>query len=257
MPPSRRWRVVVVDDEPPARYTLGLLVSRSPDFDVVAECGHGDAAIAAVAQLAPDVLFLDVQMPGLDGFDVLRTIGPEAVPVIVFVTAFDRYALRAFETHALDYLLKPFTDERFAAVLERVAERLRERSQAATGRRLAALLASKRPRAGAGHLVVRERGRTVLIPYDDVVWIEAEDYYARVHTRDKRLLVRLSLRHLEGQLDAERFVRVHRSAIVNLDRIRRMESLASGDQRLVLADGTELRVSRTFRPALDRRLGRR
>jgi two-component system LytT family response regulator len=248
---------VIVDDEPPARYTLSLLLARAPGFVLVAECSHGDEAIAAVEHHTPDVLLLDVQMPGLDGFDVLRRIGPAAVPAVVFVTAFDRYALKAFETHALDYLLKPFSDERFTAVMARVSSRLHERSQAAAGRRLTALLASKRPETGPQQLIVRDSGRTLVIPYDDIIWIEAEDYYVRVHSTGRRALVRLALKTLAERLDPDRFVRVHRHAIVNLSRVRAVEPLASGDQRLLLSDGTELRVSRTFRAALKERLDRR
>ena len=252
-----RWRVVVVDDEPPARATLRLLLERDARFEITAECAHGEAAIAEIREQSPDVVLLDVQMPGMDGFEVLRAIGPSAVPAIVFVTAFDRYALQAFETHALDYLLKPFADERFAEVMERVHARLRERALAATGQRLAALLADRRPRTGPEQLIVRDGGRTLVIPYDDITWIEAEDYYVRVHTRERRAMVRLSLKSLADGLDADRFIRVHRSAIVNLGCIREVEPLASGDQRLLLSDGTELRVSRTYRAALEERLGRR
>jgi two-component system LytT family response regulator len=164
--------------------------------------------------------------------------------------------LRAFETHALEYLLKPFSDERFAEVLARVRGRLRERRFAEAGRRLTALLESSGA-PGPRQLVVRDGSRTVVIPTDEIIWIEAEDYYARIHATGRRTLVRLSLKSLADDLDAARFVRVHRSAIVNLAFVRQLEPLASGDQRLVLSDGTELRVSRTYRPALDERLGRR
>jgi two-component system LytT family response regulator len=246
--------VVIADDEPPAVATLRLLLSRHQSFNVVAECGHGQQAIDAVGASTPDVLFLDVQMPGLDGFDVLRAVGPTAVPAVVFVTAYDRYALRAFESHALDYLLKPFSDERFSDVLTRVEARLRERSHAATGRRLARLLAAGRPSSEDGCLIVRDAGRTRVIPHDDIVWIEAEDYYARVHTRDRRVLVRMPLKDLAAMLTAGRFVRIHRSALVNLQHVREVAPLTSGDQHLVLGDGTELRVSRTYRPALEEAL---
>jgi len=250
------WRVVIVDDEPPARDTLRLLLSAHSDFVVVAECAHGEEAIAAVRRESPDVLFLDVQMPGLDGFDVLRTLGPANAMALVFVTAYDRYALRAFEEHALDYLLKPFSDERFTDVLQRVRERLREKRLAETGRRLAALLESPVPQVGPQQLIVRDGGRTLVIPYDEILWIEAEDYYVNVHARQRSTLARIPLKNLADDLD-DRFVRVHRSAIVNVAYVREVEPLASGDQRLVLSDGTELRVSRTYRGALEERLGRR
>lgn len=255
-PNAFRWRAVIVDDEPPARHTLRMLLASDPRFEVIAECSHGHEAVAAVREHAPDVLLLDVQMPGMDGFEVLRAIGVSAVPALVFVTAFDRYALRAFETHALDYLLKPFSDERFAEVLARVDRRLHERTQADEGRRLSALLAAGAPPTRAPQLVVRDGGRTLVIPYDDIIWIEAEDYYVRVHTAGRRTLVRLTLKNLALDLDHARFVRVHRSAIVNLACVREVEPLASGDQRLVLSDGTELRVSRTYRAVLDGRLKR-
>ena len=247
------WRVVIVDDEPPARDTLRLLLAAHPDFVVVAECAHGEAAIAAVRRESPDVLFLDVQMPGLDGFEVLRTLGPVSTMALVFVTAYDRYALRAFEEHALDYLLKPFSDERFTDVLQRVRERLREKRLADTGRRLAALLDSPVPQVGPLQLIVRDGGRTLVIPYDEILWIEAEDYYVNIHARQRSTLARIPLKNLADQLD-DRFVRVHRSAIVNVACVREIEPLASGDQRLVLSDGRELRVSRTYRAALEERL---
>ena len=256
MTTTQRWTVVVGDDEPPARRTLSLLLSRHGDFDVVAECGDGAAVVEAIGAHRPDVLFLDVQMPGQDGFAVLRQLGPGAVAALVFVTAFDRYALQAFETHALDYLLKPFSDERFDAVLGRVRARLRERRQAELGTRLSALLASRQG-TRPDQLVVRDGGRTTVIPHAEILWIEAEDYYVRVHARTGRTLVRLSLRALAGTLEGTALVRVHRSAMVNVHAVRTVEPLVSGDQRLVLEDGTELRVSRTYRAALDARLHRR
>jgi two-component system LytT family response regulator len=251
-PPA--FRALIVDDEPPARQTLRLLLARE-GIEIADECAHGGEAIAAIARHTPDLLLLDVQMPGMDGFDVLRAIGPAAVPALVFVTAYDRYALKAFETHALDYLLKPFSDERFSEVMARVRSRLREKQLADSGRRLASLLASRPARTAPATIVVKEGSRTVVIPADDIIWIEAEDYYARLHTRDKRTLVRLSLKRLSDTLD-ERFVRVHRSAIVNIRHVRTMDPLASGDQRLVLSDGTELRASRTYRSTIEERLDR-
>jgi two-component system LytT family response regulator len=254
--PAPPWRVVIVDDEPPARHTLRLLLQREKDFTIAAECGHGMEAIAAVLRDRPDALFLDVRMPGMDGFDVLRGIPPESMPAIVFVTAYDRYAPQAFERHAIEYLLKPFTDERFAAVVDHVRERLRERTYAAClavalgeGNMPAALTESA-ARHERRQLVVRDGTRTHVIAHDEIVWIEAEDYYARIHARGRRILARESLRTLSRTLDPAVFARVHRSAIVNTRSIKSMEPLASGDQRLLLEDGTVLRVSRTNRAAL-------
>jgi two-component system LytT family response regulator len=242
--PAGPWRTIVVDDEPLARQTLRLLLAREEDFAIVAECGHGADAIHAIRRERPDLLLLDVQMPEVDGFEVLRRLEPNAVPAVIFVTAFDRYALQAFEQHALDYLLKPFSDERFAVVLARTRERLREHAVASMAGPLSDLLSATAP--ARRQLVVRDGGRTIVIPHDDIVWIEAEDYCARIHMRGRTVLVRDSLRALGTSLD-RRFVRVHRSAIANVTCIRELEPMASGDQRLTLSEGTVLRVSRTYR----------
>jgi two-component system LytT family response regulator len=251
---DRTWRAVIVDDEPPARQTLRLLLAREADFVIAAECSHGREAIAAVARERPDVLFLDVRMPGMDGFDVLHELGAETVPAVVFVTAYDRYATRAFESHAVEYLLKPFTDERFADVVGHVRKRLIERTYASLAARLPGILVETAARVDRRQLVVRDGARTHVIAHDDIVWIEAEDYYAAIHTAGRRILAREPLRDLAARLDPAVFARVHRSAIVNTRCIKAVEPVASGDQRLVLADGTTLRVSRTHRAALMRLL---
>jgi two-component system LytT family response regulator len=247
------WRAVIVDDEPPARQTLRMLLGREKDFAIAAECGHGRDAIDAVAATRPDVLFLDVRMPGLDGLAVLRELGADAVPAVVFVTAYDCYATQAFERHAVEYLLKPFTDERFADVVEHVRRRLRERALATLGERLPDLLATA-PRAERRQVVIKDGSRTHVVSETDIVWVEAEDYYIAIHVNGRRILARESLKTFEERLDAQQFARIHRSAIVNTRWIRAIEPVASGDQRLLLTDGTVLRVSRTHRAALMRRL---
>jgi two-component system LytT family response regulator len=252
---TRPWRTIVVDDEPLARQTLRLLLAREPDFALVAECGHGADAIDAIRRERPDVLFLDVQMPEVDGFEVLRHLAPITVPAVIFVTAFDHYALRAFEQHALDYLLKPFSDERFADVIALTRARLRERTVAAMAGRLADLLSARG--SAPRQLVIRDSGRTLVLPCDDIIWIEAEDYCARIHLRGRTILVRDSLRALAHELDRNGFVRVHRSAIANVACIRELMPLASGDQRLTLDDGTVLKVSRTHRADVVKALERR
>ena len=239
---NRTWRVVIVDDEPLGRQTLRLLLAREADFVLAGESTHAKAAIEAVGTVRPDVVFLDVHMPGLDGFAVVPHLDSASPPLVVFVTAFERHALRAFEAQAFDYLLKPFTDERFADVVKRLRARLREREQARTGP------------TPARTLLVRDGTRTINVPHDDIVWIEAEDYCARIHLGDRTVLVRESLRSLVDELSDAGFVRVHRSAIVRLSAIRAMEPLSSGDQRLTLTNGTELRVSRTYRTAVVRAL---
>ena len=246
--PAGPWRTVVVDDEPLARQTLRVLLSREQDFEVVAECSHGADAVTVIQGERPDVLFLDVQMPEVDGFEVLRRVDAGSVPAVIFVTAFDRYALQAFEQHALDYLLKPFSDERFSTVLDRTRVRLREHSFASMAEGLSDLLSAMAP--ARRQLVVRDGGRTFVIPHDDIVWIEAEDYCARIHTRTRTILVRDSLRALADSLEPNGFVRVHRSAIVNIPHVRQIEPLTSGDQRLTLSDGTALKVSRTYRASV-------
>ncbi len=250
----RPWRAMIVDDEPPARQTLRLLLERETDFALVAECGHGREAVAAVAATEPDVMFIDVRMPGMDGFAVLRELDADAVPTVVFVTAYGRYAAQAFEQHAIEYLLKPFTDERFADVVDHVRRRLRERALASLGERLPDLLAETAGRADRRQLVVKDGSRTHVIAEADITWIEAEDYYVGIHANGRRILARESLRTLETRLDAIMFARVHRSAIVNTRWIKAIEPLLSGDQRLVLTDGTTLRVSRTHRAHLMNRL---
>lgn len=249
------WRAVIVDDEPPARQTLRMLLGREKDFTIVAECGHGREAIDAVAAARPDALFLDVRMPGIDGFAVLREIGADAVPAVVFVTAYDCYATQAFEQHAAEYLLKPFTDERFADVIEHLRRRLRERALATLGERLPDLLAGSAARTERRQLIVKDGSRTHVIAEADIVWVEAEDYYIAIHANGRRILARESLKTIEDRLDPDVFARVHRSAIVNTRCITAIEPVASGDQRLILADGTVLRVSRTHRAALMRRVG--
>jgi two-component system, LytTR family, response regulator len=250
--PVSPWRALIVDDEALARRSLKLLLDSDPAFEVVGECGDGEAAVQAVIALAPDLLLLDVEMPGLDGFGVLQALGPDAVPLVVFVTAFDQYAMRAFEAQAIDYLLKPFSDERCAEVLARARRRLRERASAEFAVRLGALI--DRHGQAARQLVVRDGGRTLVIPWADIDWIGAEDYCIRIHARGDRPLVRKSLQAVSEGLDPAMFARVHRSTIVNVSRVRELRPLPSGDAEVTLVDGTRLRVSRSFRADFEGRL---
>jgi two-component system LytT family response regulator len=241
--------VLVVDDEPLARALVRLLLERDPEVAVAGEC-TGVAAAAEVERLRPDILFLDVQMPEVDGFDVLAEIGPERAPVVVFVTAFDRYAARAFEVHALDYVLKPIDEARFAVAVGRAKAQARARRAGTSDPRLGALLEDH-----ARHtrrFLVRTHDRTVVVNAEDVDWIEAADYYASLHVGGKTHLLRETLTQLAARLDPERFFRVHRSAIVNLDRVREIHPLFRGDSELVLKDGTRLRLSRSRRAEFKR-----
>jgi two-component system LytT family response regulator len=237
-------RAVVVDDEPLARAGLRALLEDDPDMVVVAECANGHEAVAALRAHAPDLVLLDVQMPGLDGFGVVREIGADRMPVVVFATAFDQYALQAFEARALDYLLKPFTDERFRDVLGRAKEQVRQRRPGAPGM----------PSAAPARLEVRLGNRVVFVRIDDVDWVEAADYYVRLHVGPASHLVRETMQELEARLDGRRFVRVHRSAIVNVERVRELRTVAAGRHEVVLRDGTRLPLSRSRREIVARAL---
>ncbi len=251
---SRPVRVLVVDDEPLARSGVSQLLARDPDVRVVGECADGREAIAAIRKLGPDLVLLDVQMPELDGFDVIRTIGPDHMPAVVFVTAYDQFAVRAFEVNALDYLVKPFDDERFRAATERAKRAVRAASSDDLGNRLAALL---RERAYPSRLVVREQGRSIFVRVDDLDWVEAADYYVKLHVGKSVHLLRETMSDLERTLDPERFVRVHRSAIVNLDRVREIQPYFHDEHVVILHDGTRVRLSRSRRVRLEALLGQR
>jgi two-component system LytT family response regulator len=259
-------RALIVDDEPLARRGIRQLLESAEDVTVVGECRNGRDALTALDSLAPDLVFLDVQMPELDGFDVVRARGPARMPYVIFVTAYDEFAVKAFETHALDYLVKPVNDVRFAAALDRVRERMRFAEALALSRRIGDLLATQARRAGgntelpgdmeglaprltnaiapARRLIVPTSTGDLVLDVEEIDWIQAEDYYAAVHARGRRHLIRESLASLEQRLDANRFARVHRSAIVRIDRVREMRSAAGGESVLVLRDGTRVPVSR-------------
>jgi two-component system LytT family response regulator len=250
-------RAVIVDDEPLARRRVADLLAEAVDVDIVAQCANGEDAIHSIEELRPDLLFLDVQMPEIDGFDVLQAIGVGFVPVVIFVTAYDQFALRAFEAHALDYLLKPFDDERFEAALQRARERIRQLQHGDVDRRLIALL--KEARGDRGYmqrLVVPSGHRSIIIRTDDVEWIEAERNYVRLHVRGRAHLLRENLSRIESALDPAKFCRIHRSTIVNIDRIHAVESLARGEYLVTLQDGTKLTSGRSFRQNLYQVMGK-
>jgi two-component system, LytTR family, response regulator len=249
-------RAVIVDDEPLARRRIRALLAEATDVVIVAECANGREAIEAIDESPPDLLFLDIQMPELDGFDVLHAIGVGRVPVVIFVTAFDQFALRAFEAHALDYLLKPFDDERFAAALERARERIRQQG-GDLDRRLRSLLEEVRgERRYLQRLVVPVGHRSVFIRTEEIDWIEADRNYIRLHVDGRSYLLRENLGHIESTLDPARFCRIHRSTIVNVDRIKAVESLFRGEYLVVLNDGTKLTSGRSYRRKLHALLGK-
>jgi two-component system, LytTR family, response regulator len=231
-----RIRTLIVDDEPLARMSLATLCSRDTEIEVIGQAASGIEAVEAIRSLKPDLLFLDIQMPGCDGFEVLERLGAALPQAIVFVTAYDHYALKAFEAQALDYLLKPFTDSRFERVLERAKSLIRERGPAQS------------------RIAVKSMGRITFVKSATIDWIEAADYYACLHVGDKTYLIRRSIADLNGELDANSFCRIHRSTIVNLNRVAELSLDSNGDSEVVLDDGTRLRLSRSYREQLKLRL---
>jgi two-component system LytT family response regulator len=249
-------RVLLVDDEPLVLRDLERLLAAEPDLEVVGTARSGAEAIERIDDLRPDVVFLDVQMPGLDGLGVVAALDPARAPLVVFVTAFDRYALPAFDADAVDFLLKPFDRERLARALHRVRQRA-ARHEAADVDRLQRAAAAALP-PGAPYperLAVRAAGRAIIVDLADVRWIGAEGNYARVHLAKQAWLTRRTLRDLEATLDPARFARVHRSHIVALGWIRELRPLGDGDHEVTLDSGARLVVTRTYRDDLARRLG--
>jgi two-component system LytT family response regulator len=250
-----RIRALIVDDEKPARRRLAELLSREPSIEVTGEARDGAEAVALVRAHAPDLMFLDIQMPDLDGFGVLAALEPEHVPVTVFVTAYDRYAIQAFEARAIDYLLKPYSDQRFEAALRRAGEFIRSRGAGEAQQRIGTLLddrAAASPEGGyLERLVLKSAGRVTFIGVEDVDWIEASGVYVNLHVGQRAHLYRSSLAHLLQRLDPKRFVRVHRSLAVNTDRIRELQPRSHGDYTVVLKSGLELVMSRGFRPQFE------
>jgi two-component system LytT family response regulator len=239
-------RALIVDDESLARDRLRQLLQDEPDIEIIGECADGREAVAAFAKNPPELVFLDVQMPELDGFGVLEAVAPLPMPVIVFVTAHDRFALRAFEVHAVDYLLKPFDRERFQKALRRAVEQVRTREGDALRRRQSALLADWQ----SSQLAVKSGGNVIWVKLETIDWIGSADNYAELHVGAKSHLLRETLGALENRLAPEIFVRISRSAIVNAQRIKEMRRLFYGSYELVLRDGTRLTLSRRHRDKL-------
>jgi two-component system LytT family response regulator len=238
-------RAAIVDDEPLARERLRTLLLEEAEVEVVAECAEGSAAVKAIETHRPDVVFLDVQMPEMDGFAVLQALAPGRVPSVVFVTAYDKYALQAFDVHAVDYLLKPFDRDRFRRALARVRAAVLAGEE--TTPRLLALLERLRREGRLDRLVVKSRGRIFFLRTGEIDWIEAAGNYVRVHAGKEAHLVRETLGALEEKLDHGRFARIHRSTIVNLDSVKELQPSFHGEYVVRLRDGTELVLSRGYR----------
>jgi two-component system, LytTR family, response regulator len=234
-PSTRMMKAVIVDDEPLARDGLRLLVADHPDIEIVGEAGNGAEALAVVAAHRPDLMFVDMQMPGMTGLELAAALPKDHAPAIVFVTAYDEFALRAFDVHALDYVLKPIDEQRFAAAIEQARRRLAYRARDGSTDRLA----------------IRDGESIVFVPVDDIDWVEAADYYVEIHaTGGRSYLMRETMQRLQAQLDPERFVRIHRSRLVNRDRVREVRWENRGEMIVVTAGGAALKVARSCRAKL-------
>ena len=255
-------RALIVDDEPLARSNIAVLLRNDPDIGIVGECGSGQEALGEIRVAKPDLLFLDVQMPECDGFDVLELLGSDLPAAIVFVTAYDQYALRAFAAGALDYLLKPFDNARFELALGRAKQRIRlDRSENGRGEngfgRQAAGGGEKARARRLERIVIKSAGEVCFIKVGEIDWIEAADYYACLHVGARSHLLRRSMADLEDDLDPNLFCRVHRSSIVNLERVRGLKLSEDGEYDVVLDNGARVRMSRRYRKQLQERLGLR
>jgi two-component system LytT family response regulator len=247
-------RALIVDDEPLARERLRTLLGEERDVEIAGECGDGAKALEELKRGGVDIVFLDVQMPELDGFEVLQALPQQLLPQVVFITAHDRYALKAFEVRAVDYLLKPFDPDRFKDTVQRARERWRERRGQADNV-LSALRELTQKQKRADRLLVKESGRVVFVPLEQIEWVEAAGNYVCVNANGATYTARETMAEMEAQLDPKRFVRIHRSAIVNVDRIQELRGTPSGDHVVILSGGRELQLSRSYRDRLKDALG--
>ncbi|MBL9138466.1 MAG: response regulator transcription factor [Verrucomicrobiales bacterium] len=251
-------RTLIVDDEAPARLRLRQLLQDTPDFTIAGEAGNGRQAVEFIRTSRPDLVLLDVQMPNLDGFGVCAEIGAEAMPAVVFVTAYDRFALQAFDVHAADYLLKPVDRERFQKTLRLIRERIGSAATDTGHQQLLGLLAELRgERRGTERLAIKVDGKVIFLRTEEIEWIEAEGNYVRLHRQGSSHVFRDTLSALENHLPPEQFLRISRSVLVNLDAIRELQPLFYGDYSVILRDGTKLSLSRTYRDRVERWVDRR
>ena len=240
-------RTMIVDDEELGRERVRMMLAEHPDIDVVAECSDGPEAVKTIERERPDLVFLDVQMPGMNGFEVLESLEGEPLPAVVFVTAHDDYALRAFDIHALDFLLKPFDNGRFEKTLERARVQVSQTRGTAVDSRILSLLEDlKSDRKYPERLIVKSGGRVFFLRTEEIDWVEAAGNYVRLHERNESHLLRESMKNMEAKLDPKLFVRIHRSAIVNVDRIKELEPWFHGEYIVIMRDGTRLTSSRVF-----------
>jgi two-component system LytT family response regulator len=253
----KKIRTLVVDDEPLARERLTSLLAAEPDIEVLGQCRDGEEAVRGIMDHTPDLVFLDVQMPAMNGFEVIEAVGSERMPLVIFVTAYDQHALKAFQVRALDYVLKPFDRERFQEALQRARAQIQRDETGDLGRRLLALVKDlRRDQPKTDRLVVKSGGRLFFLRTDEIDWIEAAGNYVRLHVGTTSHLLRETMNAIEGRLDAEKFFRIHRSRIVNMERIQEMQPWLNGEYAVVLRTGTRLTLSRGYREKLQERLAR-
>jgi two-component system, LytTR family, response regulator len=253
----KKIRVLVADDEPLARERLTSLLAAETDVEMVGQARDGEEAVAAIHDRSPDLVFLDVQMPQMSGFEVIDAVGGEKMPLVIFVTAYDQHALRAFQVRALDYLLKPFDRERFTDALQRARKQLEHEETGDLGRRLLALVKDlRRDQPRSDRLVVKSGGRLFFLRTDEIDWVEAAGNYVRLHVGPTSHLLRETMNAIEGRLDPEKFFRIHRCRIVNMERIQELQPWLNGEYAVLLRTGTRLTLSRGYREKLQDRLGK-
>ena len=254
---SPRIRVVIADDELLARKFIRRMLKQDPEVEIIAECSNGAEAVATIRKEKPDLVLLDVQMPEMDGFAVLDAVRLDHLPEIIFTTAYESYAIRAFELHALDYLLKPFDQVRFKAALKYAKERFHSQHEEDKRLQVGTLLESIRAQQEyLDRIIIRADGRITFLNTREIDWIEADDKYVHLHTGKNAKMVRQTLAAIESQLDPKKFLRVHRSAMVNVDRIKELQPLFNGEHSLILDDGTRLTLSRKYKDKLFELLGK-
>ncbi len=257
MTESERVRAIIVDDEPPGRQKIREMLKNEPDVELVAECTNGPEAVDAIRAKSPNLVFLDIQMPGLDGFGMLEALGNNHVPVVIFVSTYDQYALQAFEVHALDYLLKPFDKQRFQHSLRQAKTQIEKEKQGNFHQRLLSLLEGLgAARKHANRLVVRSWGRVFFLKTDEIDWIEAAGNYVRLHVGTDTHLFRETMRAIQKKLDPNQFIRIHRSTFVNIEKIKELQPWFHGEYVVILRDGTQLTMSRSYRNNLPELLGK-
>ena len=254
---TKKIKTLIVDDEPLARERLAALLAAESDIEVVGQARDGEEAVTAIQDHSPQLVFLDVQMPHMNGFDVIEAVGSERMPLVIFVTAYDQHALKAFQVRALDYILKPFDRERFTDALQRARRQIEREETGDLGRRLLALVKDlRRDQPKTDRLVVKSGGRLFFLRMDEIDWIEAAGNYVRLNVGTTSHLLRETMNAIEGRLDPEKFFRIHRSRIVNMERIQEMQPWLNGEYAVVLRTGTRLTLSRGYREKLQERLGR-